>query len=350
MDDKRITELIKQLSVPDVEQRRLAAELLGRSHHYRALIPLQNALLDPDAQVRYRAAKGLVWIAGISKGIKLIAHTDPEVRQGAIWAVDELRRGEESQALIQALVQAMDDPDGGTRAAATYVLGHLGGTQALEPLLKALDDDHRLTRMNAVDALGKLGDGRAVPVLIEHLADQEAPRYLISEALGKLGDARALPVLKKLLGDEDTFVQEAAVNSLIALEGPDTALDLLASEVENIRTTAALWLTQQPEEVLYSQVPRILALLQQPPADLDLPLIRILAQARNPQGLPRLVNFLRHPRVELRRATLHALQRLAQPQAMLPVLLATKDHDPEVRVLALRVLESLETIRQLGHP
>jgi len=345
MDEKRITELIKQLAAPDVEQRRLAAELLGRSHHYRALIPLQNALADPDGQVRYRASKGLVWHAGVPKAIKLMSHGDPEVRQGAIWAVDELRRSDEAPGLIEALIEALSDADGGTRAAAAYVLGHLGGELALEPLLKALEDDHRLTRMNAVDALGKLGDTQAVIPLLKNLEDPEAPRYVIVEALGKIGDPRAIPFMRRLLEDEDTFVQEAAIYALIHLEGLKTALQLLQSETENIRTTAALWLTQQSEETLQPHIPQLIALLEYAPTDLGLPLIRILAQARDQKAHQALVAFLRHPQVDLRLAALYALQRLANPQGVLPVLLATKDQDAKVREVARTVLESLEQNR-----
>jgi HEAT repeat protein len=345
VDEKRITELIKQLAAPEVEQRRLAAELLGRSRHYRALIPLQNSLADPDPQVRYRAAKGLVWHAGVPKGIKLMAHPDPEVRQGAIWAVDELRRGEDSPQLIQALIQSLEDPDGGARAAATYVLGHLGGKQAVEPLIQALNDPHHLTRMNAADALGKLGDLRAVDPLLKQLQDIEAPRYLIIEALGKLGDDQAIPILRELMYDSDIFVQEAAVQAVIHIEGPRTALQLLFSDQEHIRDTSAMWLSVQPEDVLHPFVPQLLAILEYPPTDLCMPLIRVLAQARDARSLPRLELFLRHPQVELRLSALHALQRLANPKALLSVLLATKDNDAKVRELAKQVLEGLENIR-----
>ncbi len=346
MDEKRITELITHLTAPDVEQRRLSAELLGRSHHYRALIPLQNALSDPDPQVRYRAAKGLVWRAGVTKGIALMSHPDPEVRQGAVWAVDELRRSEISPLLIEALITALRDPDGGTRAASAYVLGHLGGAKALEPLISALDDSHRLTRMNAADALGKLGDVRAVDPLLSHLGDLEAPRYLIIEALGKLGDPKALPELKQLLHDPDGFVQEAAITALITIQGPQTALYLLLAEEAVIRNQAAMWLMTQSEEVLAPYVPRLLELLEYPPEDLYNPLIRILGQARDPKALPRLVSFLRHPNVELRLGALQALQRLGNFQAMLPVLLATKDSDPRVRVMAQQILAYLEEVKQ----
>jgi len=345
VDEKRITELIKQLVAPDVEQRRLSAELLGRSRHYRALIPLQNALLDPDGQVRYRAAKSLVWHAGVNKGIKLMRHLDPEVRQGAVWAVDELRRAEESPDLIQALIQVLDDPDGGTRAAAVYVLGHLGGELALEPLVRALNDSHRLTSMNACDALGKLGDSRAVPALIQLLPDPESPRYLIVEALGKLGDRAALPYLHQLLYDPDSYVQDAVVRALIQLEGMTTALAFLQEPTENIRTTAVLWLMQQSEEALQPHVVELLGLLELAPADLCLPLIRVLAQVRDARAVPQLIVLLRHPNQAWRLAALQALHRIGNPQAILPVLLATKDNDGQVREVARRVLEALEDRR-----
>jgi len=346
VDDKRITELIKQLAAPDLEQRRLSAELLGRSHHYRSLIPLQNALDDPDAQVRYRAAKSLVWYAGVAKGIKLMQHPDPEVRQGAIWAVDELRKAQDSPELIEALIRALQDNDGGTRAAAAYVLGHLGGPKAVEPLIGVLEDSHSLTRMNATDALGKLGDRRAVPHLLSHLDDLEAPRYLLVEALGKLGDPAALPVLRPLLDDLDTFVQDAAAHALMEIEGVKTALTLLQSPVENLRTTAARWLVQQPEEMLQPYLPYLLALLEVPSPEICLPIMRMLAQARDVRAVPQMIAFLRHPDQEFRLAALYALLRIGSCDAILPVLLATKDSDPRVREQARRVLEALEDLRQ----
>ena len=101
---------------------------------------------------------------------------------------------------------------------ASWVLGEIGDSRAVEPLIKALGNKSQdaSARVYAADALGKIGDSRAVESLIKALGDESSDvRENAAKALGKIGDSRAIEPLKEVTqNDNFFFVRGAAKEAL----------------------------------------------------------------------------------------------------------------------------------------
>src|SRR2546430_6564555 len=140
--------LLAVLRDPNPEQRRTAAQSLGKIARKEAVPALVEALRDPDAGVRRNAA----WALGM---------------------IGEPAMGPDRSPLASLLF----DPDPGVREAAAMALGLTGDTQAgLELVLERMrepgtpSDSKRL----AVAALGGMEARMAVPFLTKLLSDRDA--------------------------------------------------------------------------------------------------------------------------------------------------------------------------------
>ena len=70
-------------------------------------------------------------------------------------------------------------------------------------------------RRAAAEALGNIGDPPALPALLQALQDEDGGvRRAAAEALGNIGDPQALPALTQALQDKDGWVRRAAVKAL----------------------------------------------------------------------------------------------------------------------------------------
>jgi hypothetical protein len=140
----------------------------------------------------------------------------PAVRQLAIRAVGRIG----GEAAIEALLEALADPDLDARREAAEMLGRQGEA-AVPGLVEALHSPQRDVRRGATWALALTGDPASVPGLIEALA---IPDWNISRmaavALGRLGDSRAVPALTAALDSEDAHLRDAAAAALAQIQNP----------------------------------------------------------------------------------------------------------------------------------
>ena len=163
--DKYFDYLLKSLRDPEPNARIRAAQILGDNRDPRAVEALGEALGDPDAGVRQNATIAL----------------------GKIGA-----------PALDALIAALQDPDRDVRQFAAKALGQIGDPRGIAGLVIALHDTQMDVRSQAAFALSRIG-APAVDALITALQDPDANvRANAARILGQISDARALPALERV--------------------------------------------------------------------------------------------------------------------------------------------------------
>jgi HEAT repeat protein len=168
------------------------------------------------------------------------------VRSKATWILGEIR----DTGAVQPLIETLKDGAWTVRLEAVKALGKMRDARAIDPLIETLkdkntnvsecasetltdigspgvarlifalkDEDIRI-RSTAATALGKAGDVRAVVPLIEAMKDNSwLVRYEAVKALGKIRDTRALEPLRDAVNDRDSSVRAIAAAVLQDFQG-----------------------------------------------------------------------------------------------------------------------------------
>jgi len=139
-----------------------------------------------------------------------LASENPVVRED--MAMIARRAG--SDAVVQALVRALEDPVDEVRIRAAESLGVLGDDGAVVAILACLEDSSPRVRRAAIDALGLLRDDRAVVPLMGLVERAENIPLNAIWALGELGDSRTLDLLTRLRAHQDPYVAWNAEQAL----------------------------------------------------------------------------------------------------------------------------------------
>lgn len=123
------------------------------------------------------------------------------------------------------------------QALAACILGRINDKRAVEPLINVLDSEFRITRCNAAESLGNLGDSKSIESLINALSDS------------------------------DELAQNKAAFSLLKLNAVDALIEVLKSDVPDVRLKAVkiLGLIKSYQEESCSQdvVNRVIEALSQ---------------------------------------------------------------------------------------
>jgi len=99
----------------------------------------------------------------------------------------------------------------------SWMLGHLGGSDAVEPLIDRFDDSSWPVRKRAAESIAMLGRD-AVPslaALLDRATPDENKRYWASRALVGIVDVELLPTLVGLLDDPDWSIRRNAEEALL---------------------------------------------------------------------------------------------------------------------------------------
>lgn len=138
----------------------------------------------------------------------------PEFRMVAASALG--RRGADEAA--PELVQALTDPDARVRERAARACGSIDDPRVIEPLSKRLGNDRLAVAKAAATALGAIGTDRALAELIPLTqADEESLRLTAVDELGQFSSVKPVIALVEALDDRSTAVQRAAMLSLLDL-------------------------------------------------------------------------------------------------------------------------------------
>jgi len=388
-DSEVIDRLVRALGDPAWWVRMRSVEALEQIGP-TAEAPLLVALDDPDPEIRIRAAVGLERLGvparivseiergegtpeteamltkfGVAGARELLAehlhHSSEAVRRAMISAIRRAERKDLSPELIE---RAQQDPESAVRADALSALHALGARDAVPSALDALGHADERVRAAATGLIGDLG-GRELASVIQPRSTDREPlvRAAAARALGLVHAIGAEKEFSRLLRDPDALVRAAAAEGAAEAGWKGAVpllLDLLGDASEAVRVSVARALGQLGETSAVA--PLIHAFRDAPPgfadaitasvAQLDrnalseiidmllergdapsrVRLVRTIGGLRAPHPIPLLASLFRDSSAEVRTATAEVLGRVAVEQAH--ELLEGGLQDPEETVRA----------------
>ena len=196
-----------------------AGEFLGESGSPEAVRDLVQLLQDPDAKVRWAAARGLGRLGHPSAVPALLASIEgslPVPIDVVAGAVAEIR-----ECPVPLLRDGLTSPSVPTRALSVELLGRFQALVAADDVIDLLHHDPSVeVRARAARSLGRMGTPRAVQPLLSCVEDGPvATRAQATWALGEMGALEALPVLRNALLGASHHLAELAADALAAM-GP----------------------------------------------------------------------------------------------------------------------------------
>jgi HEAT repeat protein/energy-coupling factor transporter ATP-binding protein EcfA2 len=228
-----------------IQNRRNAAEALGKLKTADAIAALTAALNDRDNEVRRIAALQLeeAGSAEVVKAlIKALDHEASKVRDYATILLGKIGYVEATPFLITAL----NDKDDNIRTSAARALEKMKTADATEALLVALNSENTLwVRVKIAEVLGRMGRAEAVETLTTMLNDSNSwTRKSVARALGGINSAEAVKALTTALNDEDRDVRTASIEALGKINRAEAVAVLtrvleIETEDRNVRCRAA---------------------------------------------------------------------------------------------------------------
>lgn len=190
---------------------------------------LFEQLKHPNPHLRDRAMWELADMEDetiIPRLMSVLNEEDTTYRRAAVKAL-----GAVGSDTIPLLVEAMLNSDNVTvRGSAVKALAQVAichpevpfSEAGMQGLTKALQDPNPVVNIAAVMTLGEIGSPEAFDILLEALktTDNVALSVTITNTFGSIRDERGAEVLQTLIEDEsvDSYVRESAVSALSRLE------------------------------------------------------------------------------------------------------------------------------------
>ncbi len=337
-------ERLSQLLTDQLEE--LAREIHSRDQLARARAASRLVALDVDPELALPA----------------LSHRRYTVREVAAEAIGYSQKPL-TEAVIDALLAAIDDPKPFVAAAAIRALGRRQVMTAREQITACLDDPEPALVAAAIVALARLGDTTLALTLPDFLSSPHLTiRIAAAEAAGLLHTLAAVPGLLQLLSDCVSAWHETqpripsraasiAMHALARLRAR-AAVPLLieiARYVVGLRTLAVRALTQlQAVEA----APAIAPLLQEEGSHLLREVIRFLHIAGYRAAMPQLRRMLQQPEHYRRALLIQIMHVLAEWEdaASIPLMAQIASHhtNPDVRRCAERCLTRLQQVN--GNP
>jgi HEAT repeat protein len=201
-----------------------AAEKLGLAVARRTIDDLSEAMNDDVHEVRFRAARALGQLGGLTAIRILIKALDTPDRWSTIRIAEVLTSM--GREVGDELTTAFEQMGPRARAATLDILAAVGHLQVGPWIRERLRDSDPDVRSRAASALGTVGDMAAGPELVTALQDPEWPvRAMAAKALGVILHLPALPELCDALRDREWWVRVNAAEALRVM-GP-VGLDAL---------------------------------------------------------------------------------------------------------------------------
>ncbi len=244
--------LRQALGAEDRRVRRGSATLLGATRTEEALPALVDALIDEEVHDHAAAAIVAYGPAAVAGLCRLVRDVDPSLR-GVVYSLfPKLGAAAADPRIAALLVDALEEDEGETAAAAAAALGELGGKEELAPLLRTIEREDRELQSAAAEALGRLGaryyDEVRMLVQARGLVGSTAPSLCrVIGAIGRPGDES---LLLGAMRSDDPEVRQAAAEALPAIAGGSEVVEALtfaiADESPAVRAAAVRALASLP--------------------------------------------------------------------------------------------------------
>jgi len=388
----RFDDVVRNLRNPDPRARMSSIEMLRESKYLEAIEPIAPLVNDPVDEIQLAALEAelsfylveevsarrrvafiievrksgraeaafesgplAVWPrpvpeALVSALLQAIDDENAKVRLEAIYTLGAIARPPLSETHARRLASALDHYDPAIRLAAARVTGRLQVEPALPLLLKAVFDSQEAVRFAAMRALGAIRAENTVRTLteqLEHYGKGEGA-WSALDGLAHIAHDSSVPVFKTRLADRDPFIRRAAIEGLgrALSAGASAEAEGAAAEVPAIEAAAA-----DPSPVVRAAAAFALELLGQNGIDRlatalqsnDLaPQIAEYFLELGPKGTARLVPHVKSTDASIRgnvAVILGAIGSAAEIVALEPLL---QDAETDVRRAAERAIERIK--------
>jgi HEAT repeat protein len=401
---------IQRLGSPDPKVRRESAEQLGELGDRRAIPALGGLVKDLDEETRFRAVEALAkMFAPDTVPFLSAALRDPSgrVKQTAIEglvtvyvgpqdsgglrgffnrAADLFRHSDEDLVVapgtvvdpraVEALANALTDPDGQAAKSAARALGVLRSRAALPAMSNALASAPREVQTELLRAFQKIRDPQPAPQVAGLLGSSDRDiRGLAAYTLGLLGARQQWPALRRLFeADRERSVRRSAFEALSLMPAPEQAAwfaGFLQDKDERLREFSADALGRLPQAEPKADLDRTLrsrhteeksargrlalafALVARGQGEflsglmdsLDSSLYRgygrayLIELGRDATRLPSYYPYLRSEKANVRRYLCEVFGALANPAALPQVKPLVNDGDTDVATAAVRAVQ-----------
>lgn len=382
-DQARFEDVVRNLRSPDPKVRLTAVRLLRESRYPEAAGPVAPLVNDPVdlVQLEAIAAERSFYLARDIPGKKRVAllvevrypaqaeaafnlgplavwaHPVPpalveallqavnddnqKVRVEALYTLGTIARPPLADAAAAELVKALDHVDPAVRAAAADVAGRLRVTSAAEALMTAVNDSKSQVRYAAMRGLGAIRDERAVQALTEQFTfyGKGEGAWSALDALARIASPASVPLFKARLTDKDPFIRRAAAEGLgrsgDASEIP--ALQIAAGNDTSPIARAAMAFALQRLGQHY--IPRLVEFFTAPAmaAQVGDYLVEL-----GPAIVPLLLPHLQDPDKEIRAGVAQVVGALGGAGAATALQRLAQDPDRDVAEAAARALDRLQ--------
>lgn len=323
---------IARFSQADETERSAICTLLGRLGQLQPAVEetISRALTDEAPLVRRAAALAVALLPSaelLPAVTGLLEDDDLAVRDAALQTLRA--RGSSDRELVRGIAAQMvssELPE--QRQAAALLCAASGDCEQLARLIK---DENPEVRESGVRAVGRLRLEDSCPSLVMALVDEsEGVRVAAAESLGSCcNQANGLAPLRLALQDPSSWVQAAALRSLVELIGDGALPDVLelwqrGDEVAQLACLEAFDLLAEPDGfALISQA------LGQRDGEVLKGVIEILARHAPQLLLPWLHHILSHQDWDVRMSAVRACASLppGEREDLLRMTLDREDHD-----------------------
>jgi HEAT repeat protein len=210
----------------------------GRKHAISILVNLGKKDLGALAKglhdARWYVVRNIIYILrqiGDKKAVEHLLttsrHSDVRVRKESVKALGELK----SPLALQALRDALDDPDSTIRRVAAKSLGSLGSETAKRILVGKVSEKGFLARdfeekLEFFEALSLWNDAEHAALMLKIVTKKsffkrariDEKRACAAHCLGLMGNRDALPVLSKLMDSGNKLLREYAGGAMKRIE------------------------------------------------------------------------------------------------------------------------------------
>jgi HEAT repeat protein len=264
---------------------------------------------------------------------------------------DSLVQREAAEALAKIgkpsakpLIGILNDDNYFARGYASFALGEIRETSAVEPLIHVLKDKNLLVRAYAAEALGKIGDERAINGLVEALKDKEpGVRENALLSLQKIGPSAIQPLIKAL-HEKNLQLRLDIIAALGGIGKPSVIplINLLKDNDLGIRMIANWFLEKKGDEC----IELLLGALRDNDLEIRYRIIDILGKIKNPQAVEPLIIALKDNSAVVRWKAAEALGKIKDPKAIEALKIASQDNDQFVRKGATWAIGTLHNLHQ----